>query len=113
MAGPVSRDDIFSETLRIAQGILITQSLAPGTHRTYGSHERQWLAWREVQGFSPLVDPAVGPLSVEQEIIDHYVFYGMIRKLAFKTMHVRLYAIKRLYLVNGVDLDFAKCHSYV
>ena len=38
---------------------------------------------------------------MEQEFIDHYVFYGMIRKLAFKTMHVRLYASKRLHLVNG------------
>ena len=108
MAGPVSKDDISPEALRVAQGILITQSLAPGTHRTYSSHERQWLAWRDVQGFSPLIDPTVGPLSVEQEIIDHYVFYEMIRKLALKTMHIRLYAIKRLHLINGVDMDFAK-----
>jgi len=43
-----------------------------------------------------------------QDIIDHYVFNGMMRKLAYKTMHVRLYAIKRLHLVNGVDLDFSK-----
>ena len=45
---------------------------------------------------------------MEQEIIDHYVFYGMIRKLAYKTMHVRLYAVKRLHLVNGIDLDFSR-----
>ena len=63
---------------------------------------------REVQWLSPLFDPAMGPLKMEQAIIDHYVFFGMIRKLAMKTMHVRLYAIKRLHLVNGVDLDFAK-----
>ena len=40
VAGLVSKDEISPEALRVAQGILITQSLAPGTHRTYGSHER-------------------------------------------------------------------------
>ena len=106
--GPISNEDISQEELRTAQGILITQSLAPGTHRTYSSHDKQWLAWREVQNLSPLLDPAIGPIKMEQEVINHYVFYGMIRKLAVKTMHVRLYAIKRLHLVNGIELDFAK-----
>ena len=54
-----------------------------------------------------MLDPTVGVRAMEQELIDHYAFFGVLRGLAYRTMHVRMYAIKRLHLVNGIDIDFA------
>ena len=50
----------------------------------------------------------MGVAEMEQKLIDHYAFFGVLRSLAFKTMHVRLYAIKRVHLEHGIDLDFSK-----
>ena len=106
--GPYTRDDIDPVALDNAVAMLVTQSLAVGTHETYGSHWKQWLLWRETRGQAPLLNPAEGIRALEQELIDLYAFFGVLRGLAYETVHVRLYAIKRLHLENDIDLDFAK-----
>jgi hypothetical protein len=47
-----------------------------------------------------------GVQAMERELIDHYAFFGVIRGLKYMTMHVRMYAIKRLHLKNGIDINF-------
>jgi hypothetical protein len=54
-----------------------------------------------------LIDPSQSPMAIEKELTDHYAFFGVTRRLAYQTMHVRLYAIKRLHLENNIHLYFS------
>jgi site-specific DNA-cytosine methylase len=90
---------------RDAVGMLMSQSLAPLTKKTYGSAQRQWMDWREQRGETPLLERSVGPAVWENELMEHYAFFGVVRGLAWSTLNTRLYAIKRLHLDNGIHVD--------
>ena len=56
------------------------------------------------------MDGAAGPVACENALLEHYAYYGAIRQLSHKTLLVRLYAIKRLHLENGIHLDYTVMH---
>ena len=89
---------------------LMFQSLQPLTSKTYASQQKAWLEWRPERGEPPLLDGAAGPVACENALLEHYAYYRAIRQLSHKTLHVRLYAIKRLYLENGIHLDYTVMH---
>ena len=86
------------------------QSLQPLTTKTYASQQKAWLAWRSERGETALLDPSAGPVGCEDALIQHYAHFGANRHLSHKTLHVRLYAIKRLHLENGIHLDYTCMH---
>jgi hypothetical protein len=91
--------------IREATAILMMQSLKPLTNKTYESQQRQWLTWRQERGETPLLDPRASPLEWERALMDHYAFYGLVKGISHNTLHVRLYAIRRLHLDHGFHLD--------
>ena len=68
------------------------------------------MEWRRERGEPPLLDGAAGPVACENALLGHYAYFGAIRQLSHKTLHVRLYAIKRLHLENGIHLDYTVMH---
>ena len=86
---------------------LMFQSLQPLTSENYASQQKAWLDWRHERREPPLLDGAAGPVACENALLEHYAYFGAVRH---KTLHERLYAIKRLHLENGIHLDYTVMH---
>ena len=87
-----------------ARSELLAESISTGTHTTYDSQFLPWCIWRRSRRQALFLDRSK-PLLWEDELVRYYAFGALACGCAPKTMHNRLYSLRRKHHLQFVYLD--------